>query len=156
MWPAYINAAAEKAPNADVVHDKFHIASHLNEAVDQVRRQVSRSESKQLRSEGNDCLTGTRQLWLLRERNLDEEQASEFDELKQLHLKRSRAWAMKEHFQAIWTYASPGWANMFFDGWYAWAIRSQTTPMEKKATATSGKHHLLRRRLRHHLGRDDL
>ncbi|MCY2976259.1 MAG: transposase, partial [Planctomycetota bacterium] len=47
----------------------------------------------------------------------------------------------------IWTYASTGWANRFFDRWYAWAIRSQITPMKKKATATSGKHHLLRRRL---------
>ena len=58
MWQAYMNAAKAKAPNADIVHDKFHIAAHLNEAVDQVRRR----ESKQLNSQGINVLKGTRQL----------------------------------------------------------------------------------------------
>ncbi len=35
MWQAYLSAAKAKAPNADIVHDKFHIAAHLNEACDQ-------------------------------------------------------------------------------------------------------------------------
>jgi transposase len=129
MWQPYIKAAAAKAPQADVVHDKFHIAAHLNEAVDQVRR----GENKQLRSEGDERLKGTRQLWLFNERNLSEEQAAAFEALKELHLKTSRAWALKEHFQGFWTFHSPGWAENFFERWYAWAIRSQLPPMKKKA-----------------------
>ncbi len=64
-----MNAAKTKAPNADIVHDKFHIAAHLNEAVDQVRRR----ENKQLISEGIGALKGTRQMWLFREENLDDD-----------------------------------------------------------------------------------
>lgn len=129
MWPPYIKAAQVKAPQADAVHDKFHIAAHLNEAVDQVRR----GENKQLRSQGDERLKGTRQLWLFNEDNLSDEQAAAFEALKELHLKTSRAWALKEHFQGIWTFSSPGWAENFFERWYAWAVRSQLPPMKKKA-----------------------
>ena len=129
MWQPYIKAAEAKAPGADVVHDKFHIAAHLSEAVDQVRR----GENKQLRSQGDERLKGTRQLWLFNECNLSEEQAADFEALKELHLKTSRAWALKEHFQGFWTFLSPGWAENFFERWYAWAIRSQLPPMKKKA-----------------------
>jgi transposase len=44
-------SAAEKK----IVFDKFHIAQHLGEAVDQ----VCRREHKQLKAEGDDRLTGT-------------------------------------------------------------------------------------------------
>jgi transposase len=129
MWQPYIKAAQSKAPQADVVHDKFHISAHLNEAVDQVRR----GENKQLRSQGDERLKGTRQLWLFREENLTQKQAEAFEALKDLHLKTSRAWAIKENFQGIWTFHTPGWAENFFERWYAWAIRSQLTPIKKKA-----------------------
>jgi len=43
-----------------LVHDKFHVAKHLGEAVDQVRR----AANKALQSDDDDRLKGTRQLWL--------------------------------------------------------------------------------------------
>jgi transposase len=47
MWKAYANAVAEKMPQADIVHDRFHISQHLNEAVDKVRRKENSSLQKQ-------------------------------------------------------------------------------------------------------------
>jgi transposase len=38
MWPAYENSAKAALPHAVVVHDKFHVSKHLNEAVDKVRK----------------------------------------------------------------------------------------------------------------------
>jgi transposase len=38
MAPAFIAASREAVPQAALVHDKFHVAKHLNEAVDTVRR----------------------------------------------------------------------------------------------------------------------
>ena len=35
----YVAAAQAAVPQAAIVHDKFHIAKHLGEAVDKVRRQ---------------------------------------------------------------------------------------------------------------------
>lgn len=42
MWKAYANAVGEILPQADIVHDRFHISQHLNEAVDKVRRQENK------------------------------------------------------------------------------------------------------------------
>ena len=38
MWEPYINAVQALLPEADIVHDKFHIAKYLGEAVDAVRK----------------------------------------------------------------------------------------------------------------------
>jgi transposase len=56
MWDPYINSTLNHIPEArgKIVFDKFHIAKHLSEAVDLVRR-----ENKQLRAAGDDRLTGT-------------------------------------------------------------------------------------------------
>src|SRR5262249_60092312 len=42
MWEPYLSITAQAAPQAQIVHDKFHVAKHLNEAVDQVRRAEKR------------------------------------------------------------------------------------------------------------------
>lgn len=56
MWQAYQNSVDSHVPDAEVVHDRFHISKHLNEAVDQIRR----TEHKTLMNEGNETLKGTR------------------------------------------------------------------------------------------------
>ena len=47
MWPAYAAAVETHAPQAEIVHDRFHVSKHLNEAVDQVRRQEHKVLKKQ-------------------------------------------------------------------------------------------------------------
>ena len=46
MWPAYMNAAKQCVPQADIVHDKFHEPKYLGEAVDAVRKQKQRKPSQ--------------------------------------------------------------------------------------------------------------
>lgn len=60
MWRPYMDAAARWLPNARVCFDRFHVARHLGEAVNAVRKQ----EHKRLRAEGGGTLTGTKYLWL--------------------------------------------------------------------------------------------
>ena len=38
MWQSYINAINYVCPNAEIVHDKFHLIAYLNKGIDQVRR----------------------------------------------------------------------------------------------------------------------
>lgn len=45
MWPAYIKSTGRHAPQAQIVSDKFHIAQHLGDAVDKVRRSEQRAAS---------------------------------------------------------------------------------------------------------------
>lgn len=129
MWQAFMSSAEQNVPQAEIVHDKFHISKHLNEAVDKVRR----SENKQLRKEGDDRLAGTRQLWLYNEENLDEDRYHELLTAMRHDLKTGRAWSIKENFRRFWNYVYAHSAEGFFDRWYSWAIRSRLDPIKKVA-----------------------
>jgi len=129
MWPAFIQAAEQMVPKADIVFDKFHVSKHLNEAVDTVRRQ----EQKRLLQEDDSSLTGTRQLWLYAPRNLSEGQQARFEQVKHSDLKTAKAWAIKENFRVFWTYHNTYGARQFFKRWFGWAARCQLTPVTKVA-----------------------
>jgi transposase len=129
MWPAFANSVETHAPQAEIVHDRFHISKHLNEAVDQVRRQ----EHKSLKHSGVETLTGTKQLWLYNPENLNEDQQLKFEPLQELELKTARAWAIKEQFRWFWEYRYAGNAQKFFARWYGWAARSRLKPVIKVA-----------------------
>jgi transposase len=136
MWEPFIQTVREQVPDADVVHDKFHVSKYLNEAVDKVRRQ----EHKELLAQGDETLKGSRQLWLYNPQNHSAEQASEFATLKALNLKVARAWAAKELFTKFWQYQEAGWARRFFRDWFGWISRSRLKPMI--AVARMLKRHL--------------
>lgn len=130
MWRAFINASREACSQADLTHDRFHVSKHLNEAVDQVRR----AETKQLRSEGDDRLVGTRWNWLRNEENITDEAWPDFEALKDSELKTGRAWSIKECFRWFWEpQHNREEAKEYFDQWYGWAIRSRLEPIKKKA-----------------------
>jgi len=98
MWPAFANTIETNVPQAEIVHDRFHISKHLNEAVDQVRR----SEHRGLKQVGDERLTGSKPLWLFNPENLSDDRWIEFETLKDQELKTSRAWAIKEQFRWFW------------------------------------------------------
>ena len=125
MWPAFMNAAAEKIPVARIVHDRFHVAKHLNEAVDKVRKQENRS----LLKEGDTRLVGAKYLFLKRTEKLGEDALVRFEELRESSLKVARAWAIKELFDEFWTFEFVADAKTFFKEWYGWAARCQLKPI---------------------------
>jgi transposase len=125
MWEPFLQTIQKQVPEADIVHDKFHVAKYLGEAVDKVRRQ----EHKELLAEGDETLKGTRQLWLYNPQNFSAEQREEFSGLKDLQLKVARAWAAKELFSKFWQYQEAGWARRFFKDWFGWVSRSRLKPM---------------------------
>ena len=136
MWKAYDNAVTKVLPNADIVHDRFHISQHLNQAVDKVRRQ----ENKVLFEQGDNRLVGTKYSWVANEENVKEQFVEQFNQLKHSDLKVARAWAIKELFRDFWTYHYAGCAKRHFDKGYSWAIRSRLEPI--KAVARMIKKHL--------------
>lgn len=147
MWEPFLRTIEKQVPEADIVHDKFHVSQYLGEAVDKVRRQ----EHKELMAAGDETLKGTRQLWLYNPQNFSSEQAEEFSALKDLHLKVARAWAAKELFSKFWEYQQEGWARRFFKDWFSWVSRSRLKPVV--AVAQMLKRHLdnLLTYLRHHI-----
>lgn len=147
MWEPFIQTIQQQVPEADIVHDKFHVSKYLGEAVDKVRRQ----EHKELMAQGDETLKGTRQLWLYNPQNSSPDQAEEFSTLKDLQLKVARAWAAKELFSKFWEYQEEGWARRFFKDWFGWVSRSRLKPVVEVAQML--KRHLdnLLTYLKHHI-----
>jgi transposase len=147
MWEPFIRTVEKQVPDADIVHDKFHVSKYLGEAVDKVRRQ----EHKELMAQGDETLKGTRQLWLYNPQNFSPDQAEEFSALKDLQLKVARAWAAKELFSKFWEYQEEGWARRFFKKWFGWVSRSRLKPLIEVAQML--KRHLdnLLTYLKHHI-----
>jgi transposase len=147
MWEPFIQTIQKQVPDADVVHDKFHVSKYLGEAVDKVRRQ----EHKELMEQEDETLKGTRQLWLYNPQNFSPDQAKKFSALKDMHLKVARAWAAKELFSKFWEYHEEGWARRFFKDWFGWVSRSRLKPVVEVAQMI--KRHLenLLTYLKHHI-----
>ena len=108
MCPAYMSATRRCMPQADIVHDKFHISKYLGEAVDAVRQQEHRSLSQA----GTSPLKGSKWAWLKKYPDGRSAEAVSFRALKQLNLKTSRAWCIKENFTQFWSYSYKG-ADIF-------------------------------------------
>jgi transposase len=127
MWDPYITSVREHVPEADrkIVFDKFHIAKHLGDAVDRVRRK----ENKTLKAAGDDRLAGTRYDWLRNPASMEPKDRKEFAELKNSELKTARAWALKETAMALYDYIYERPARKHFRWWHGWAVRSRLQPM---------------------------
>ena len=125
MWNPYFDVLREKAPQATLVFDKFHIIRHLLEAVNEVRK----AEARELRKTAPDLLKGTRYIWLKNPWNLTERQRERLGYLERLNLKINRAYLLKEAFRRLWTYAHPGWAKRYLTKWFWWATHSRLKPL---------------------------
>jgi transposase len=129
MWKPFLAAISDVLPSADIVHDKYHVVSYLNKAVDDVRR----GENKALQHGGVDSLKGTRFTWLRNQNNWTEKDKKTFKSLQADGLKVGRAWSMKEVFIGIWNYSYEKVARTFFAKGYYWATHSRLKPIIKVA-----------------------
>ena len=132
MWKPYLNVIATQAAQALHVLDRFHITSHLNQAVDQVRR----AESTRLRSQSKGAakrLKNMRWSLLRRGSRVRGRARQKLNALLASKLATARAWDLKETFSHFWKYKSVTWAGAFLDYWCFRAMRSRLEPMKKVA-----------------------
>ncbi len=114
MWKAFMNEVNAVFPYADIVHDRFHIAKYLNEAVDKTRI----SENRELVANSDETLKRSKFLFLKNEENLTEKQAVKFQVIKESNLKTSRAWLIKENFKSFFKCTFVNEAKSYFSQWY--------------------------------------
>jgi len=132
MWKPYLKVLAAQAGQALHVLDRFHITSHLNQAVDQVRR----AESTRLRAKSKKAAQRLKKMrWpLLRRGSRVRGRARQkLNALLASKLATARAWDLKETFSHFWHYKSLIWAGAFLDYWCFRALRSRLEPMQKVA-----------------------
>jgi len=92
MWKSYISVSKEKLPNASIVHDRFHLVKYLNTAIDKVRRKEVKT---------NEELRDSRYALLKNQENLTEKQRIKFEAIKSANYQVSKAWQVRENFQAL-------------------------------------------------------
>ena len=132
MWRPYLNVIADRATAALHVLDRFHITTHLNQAVDQVRR----AESGRLRAIASAQAAHLKNMrWKLLRRGsrVRGKARQQLNALAASKLVTARAWILKEIFQHFWSYRSLTWARYFLDDWTWRALRSRIEPMMKVA-----------------------
>lgn len=117
------------APQAAIVHDRYHISAEQNKAVDSVRR----AEHKQLMEQGDETLKGTRYHWLSGLEKLSDAGFASFNTLVRINLKTSRAWELKATFESFWVQADAPRGLAFFKQWKNRALRSRLTAFVKLA-----------------------
>jgi len=130
MWKAYLKVIRKKLPKAIHILDRFHIMKLLNKALDKIRA----GEVKRLKQDGyQPILKHSRWLWLKRVWNLTKNQAVKLKELLRYNLQTVRAYLLKEDFQRLWEYRSPGWAKKCLRSWCTRVLRSRLDPLKKVA-----------------------
>lgn len=125
MSRAYLNAAVTKAPNADIVHDRFHVAALLNDAVDKCRRKEVKKHA---------LLKHTRGFLFKRKDAWSQEQSSHFDTLVKEALLTGKAYAMKEVFRFFFEQDTVRDGVQFFEHWIKEVKASGILAMKKVAT----------------------
>ena len=140
MWKPYLSVIAKKASQAIHVLDRFHIAMHMNKAIDEVRAK----ETRELKAKGlTPILTHSRWCLLKRPENLTSKQQVKLSDLVRYNLKAVRSYLLKEEFQFFWDYVSPFWAGKFLDLWCKRVMRSKIDPMKKVARMLRSHRELL-------------
>lgn len=129
MWTPYVRATQKRFPDAEVVHDRFHVTKLLGEGVDLVRRRENRS----LNRCGDDRLKGTKHLWLRHPQKMDPALRERLDELCSQSLKVAKAWHLKNLFEEYWSFEFVEDARVFLRWWIRQCEKSRLKPMIKVA-----------------------
>jgi transposase len=132
MWKPYLQVIKAQVGQALHVLDRFHIVSHMNQAVDQVRR----AESTRLRAKSKQAAQQLKHMrWPLLRRGtrVRGRARQKLNTLLASKLATARAWELKEALSHFWKYKSEIWAGAFLDYWCSRVMRSRLEPMKKVA-----------------------
>ena len=92
MWKPYMNVINEIAPQAMIVHDKFHLFKKLSEAIDKTRRKEVK-ENEQLKNQKYTVLKN--------QENRTEQQQKNFEQMLKDNLLTAKAWQIRENFKYL-------------------------------------------------------
>ncbi len=122
-------------PQPDIVHDHFHIISHANVALNDVRKE----EARELAMEGREDLKGMRQAILFGSENLPERYEPSIAKMKASDLRTAKGYALKENLRRCWHHHLEKTARQHFISWIRWAKRSALAPFAKVASMIESK-----------------
>ena len=129
MWKPFRNVARDKAPQAAILFDKFHIMRHLGAALDKVRK----TEYARLRGNDRRFIKGQKYTLLSHHDNLTLDGKRSLKLLLAANKRLNTAYVLKEAFGQLWDYRREGWARRFFDNWRTSLRWQRLKPYERFA-----------------------
>jgi transposase len=124
MWKPFMNAVEETMPQAEILHDKFHVIKIINKKVDDVRK----SEVQKVKE-----LKKSKYVFLKNENSWTENQRLKFEELNEINTNTSKAWKIKENFKGIYEQYEYLQCLYFAENWIIDTYKSNIEPMIKAA-----------------------
>jgi len=123
MSKAFIAGAGEHFPNAQICFDRFHVMKLCGEAIDQLRKDITRNNGAMPRGA----------IWALRgnPENLSEKQRQLRVQICREHNQLARALSIKEFLADMWIYQSRADAEEHLHSVISWCSRSRMEPFVK-------------------------
>jgi transposase len=129
MSPAYWAAVLEHLPEAAIVFDRFHIIKLVNEKLDDLRREMVREATGQMKQ----TVKGIRYLLLMRRDHVEEEKLPRLDEALKHNEPLLTGYLLKEALGLLWEQSTYGQMRSFLNEWCAWADESGIRQMRQLA-----------------------
>lgn len=130
MAAGYIGVVRERAPQAELIFDRFHVAQLASNAVDEVRRSLVRQLAG---TDDASAVKKTRWALLKNPGRLLPSQQLKLAELARINSPLYRAYLLKETLAAALDRKQPWRARKQLDQWMAWASRSKLKPFVRLA-----------------------
>ena len=135
MWKPFRKVTNDKAPQAAILFDKFHVMRHLGEALDKVRK----SEYSRLSGKERRYIKGQKYTLLSHKENLSTDGRKALKTLLAANKRLNTAYLLKESFGQLWGYQHEGWARRFFENWRA-SLKWQRLPSYVKFAEMIDRH----------------
>jgi transposase len=99
MWEPFLIAIHKVIPQAEIIHDRFHLVKYLNKSMDEVRRRETKEEENT--DEIKELLTNSRYSLLKNEEKMTKKQHQKFEQIKATNLDVSKVWYIRQNFKDI-------------------------------------------------------
>ena len=129
MCAPYIAEVRERAPNAEIAFDPFHVVKLANEAVHDLRRTEARERKGTNEAQ---VLKGSRWALLKAPESLRPDETVRLAEVAVINRRVYRGYLLKEELRALYQ-CSPNAAEHHLVAWLSWASRSKLPPFVKLA-----------------------
>lgn len=131
LSPAFIAAVMANLPEATLVFDHFHVIKLMNEALDEIRREIYREEKELNKRNVIKC---TRWLLLCNGKDIfDDKYKSRLENALKMNEPLMRAYYLKESLREIWMQINKEQAAEVLDKWMEQAYETKIPRLTKMA-----------------------
>jgi len=125
MWDPYIAAINDRAPQAAIVFDKFHVIRNYSKVIDRVRVE----EFRKAEAKDKPVLRGTKYLLLKNQENLSPQQLCRLEELRSLNENLNVVYVLKDDLKRLWDCTEREEAALLLADWTQAAQESRIEPL---------------------------